>query len=302
MSFVVTIPEALAAVATDLAGIGSTIGTANAAAAVPTTTVLAAAADEVSAAMAALFSGHAQAYQALSAQAALFHEQFVRALTAGAGSYAAAEAASAAPLEGVLDVINAPALALLGRLLIGNGANGAPGTGANGGDGGILIGNGGAGGAGGNVASGTAGFGGAGGAGGLLYGALLADPALTQQHRLPAVQQRVHRRAPLLQRWRHRDPASRAATSGRRNGGTVFGGCRRGGRASSNRVVVAVTSATAASNASAVAADGCVMPLTLRTYWRAAAAISTGVAGGCSPRSSVMLRHMPSTIGAATRR
>ncbi|EFD13451.1 PE-PGRS family protein [Mycobacterium tuberculosis T46] len=138
----VTIPEALAAVATDLAGIGSTIGTANAAAAVPTTTVLAAAADEVSAAMAALFSGHAQAYQALSAQAALFHEQFVRALTAGAGSYAAAEAASAAPLEGVLDVINAPALALLGRLLIGNGANGAPGTGANGGDGGILIGNG----------------------------------------------------------------------------------------------------------------------------------------------------------------
>ncbi|REO05112.1 PE family protein, partial [Mycobacterium tuberculosis] len=148
MSFVVTIPEALAAVATDLAGIGSTIGTANAAAAVPTTTVLAAAADEVSAAMAALFSGHAQAYQALSAQAALFHEQFVRALTAGAGSYAAAEAASAAPLEGVLDVINAPALALLGRPLIGNGANGAPGTGANGGDGGILIGNGGAGGSG----------------------------------------------------------------------------------------------------------------------------------------------------------
>ncbi|WP_152021268.1 PE family protein, partial [Mycobacterium tuberculosis] len=141
MSFVVTIPEALAAVATDLAGIGSTIGTANAAAAVPTTTVLAAAADEVSAAMAALFSGHAQAYQALSAQAALFHEQFVRALTAGAGSYAAAEAASAAPLEGVLDVINAPAG--------GSGAAGMPG--GNGGAAG-LFGNGGAGGAGGNVA------------------------------------------------------------------------------------------------------------------------------------------------------
>lgn len=131
MSFVVTIPEALAAVATDLAGIGSTIGTANAAAAVPTTTVLAAAADEVSAAMAALFSGHAQAYQALSAQAALFHEQFVRALTAGAGSYAAAEAASAASITSpLLDAINAPFLAALGRPLIGNGADGAPGTGA----------------------------------------------------------------------------------------------------------------------------------------------------------------------------
>ncbi len=183
MSFVVTIPEALAAVATDLAGIGSTIGTANAAAAVPTTTVLAAAADEVSAAMAALFSGHAQAYQALSAQAALFHEQFVRALTAGAGSYAAAEAASAAPLEGVLDVINAPALALLGRPLIGNGANGAPGTGANGGDGGILIGNGGAGGSG---AAGMPGGNGAGPAAAAVRAARLVPAVVRRQARIPA--------------------------------------------------------------------------------------------------------------------
>lgn len=134
-------PEAIAAAATDLASIGSTIGAANAAAAANTTAVLAAGADQVSVAIAAAFGAHGQAYQALSAQAATFHIQFVQALTAGAGSYAAAEAASAAPLEGVLDVINAPALALLGRPLIGNGANGAPGTGANGGDGGILIGN-----------------------------------------------------------------------------------------------------------------------------------------------------------------
>ncbi|MBL7324917.1 PE family protein, partial [Escherichia coli] len=149
MSFVIAAPEVMAAAATDLANIGSSISAASAAAAGPTMGILAAGADEVSLAISALFGQHAQAYQALSAQAALFHEQFVRALTAGAGSYAAAEAASAAPLEGVLDVINAPALALLGRPLIGNGANGAPGTGANGGDGGILIGNGGAGGAGG---------------------------------------------------------------------------------------------------------------------------------------------------------
>ncbi len=203
MSFVVTIPEALAAVATDLAGIGSTIGTANAAAAVPTTTVLAAAADEVSAAMAALFSGHAQAYQALSAQAALFHEQFVRALTAGAGSYAAAEAASAAPLEGVLDVINAPALALLGRPLIGNGANGAPGTGANGGDGGILIGNGGAGG------SGAAGMpGGNGGAAGLFGNGggtactAAAPPRGRRRGRSPRPRRRTPPRSPTRLRCR----------------------------------------------------------------------------------------------------
>jgi len=47
-----------------------------------------------------------------------------------------------------------------------------------------------------------------------------------------------------------------------------------------------------------VAAVGRVMPLTLRTYWRAAASTSAAVAGGCSPRSSVMFRHMPSTLGA----
>lgn len=122
MSFVVTIPEALAAVATDLAGIGSTIGTANAAAAVPTTTVLAAAADEVSAAMAALFSGHAQAYQALSAQATIFHDQFVQALTSGGNLYAAAESHTVEQM--VLNAINAPTQTLFGRPLIGDGANG----------------------------------------------------------------------------------------------------------------------------------------------------------------------------------
>ncbi|EUA54599.1 hypothetical protein I553_1281 [Mycobacterium xenopi 4042] len=35
-----------------------------------------------------------------------------------------------------------------------------------------------------------------------------------------------------------------------------------------------------------------MMPLTFRTYWRAAAAISSALAAGTSPRSSVMLRHM----------
>src|ERR1700751_4192679 len=94
MSFVVAVPEVLGTAATDLASLGSTLSAANAAAATPTTGVLAAAEDEVSAAIASLFSGHAQAYQALSAQAAVFHQQFVQALTAGAGSYGSAEAAN----------------------------------------------------------------------------------------------------------------------------------------------------------------------------------------------------------------
>ena len=83
MSFVVTIPGAMASAATDLAGIGFTIGAANAAAAAPTNWVLAAGADEVSAAIAAVFSTHGQGFQALSAQAVAFHDQFVQALKRG---------------------------------------------------------------------------------------------------------------------------------------------------------------------------------------------------------------------------
>ncbi|WP_237079725.1 PE family protein, partial [Mycobacterium tuberculosis] len=110
MSFVSVAPEIVVAAATDLAGIGSAISAANAAAAAPTTAVLAAGADEVSAAIAALFSGHAQAYQALSAQAAAFHQQFVQTLAGGAGAYAAAEAQVEQQL---LAAINAPTQALL---------------------------------------------------------------------------------------------------------------------------------------------------------------------------------------------
>ncbi|WP_156767293.1 PE family protein, partial [Mycobacterium sp. E796] len=47
--------------------------------------MLAAGADEVSAALATLFSGHAQEFQALGAEAALFHQQFTQTMsTSGA--------------------------------------------------------------------------------------------------------------------------------------------------------------------------------------------------------------------------
>jgi len=84
MSYVVAVPEFVSSAASNLSNIGSGLNAANAAAAVPTTAVVAAAGDEVSAAIASLFSGHGQAYQALSAEAAAFHGQFVRALS-GAG-------------------------------------------------------------------------------------------------------------------------------------------------------------------------------------------------------------------------
>ncbi|MCV7122770.1 PE family protein, partial [Mycobacterium lacus] len=157
MSFVILTPETMAGTAAQLQGIGSALGTANAAAAARITTVVGAGADEVSAAVAALFSSYAQAYHGVSVEAALFHDRFVQALTAGAGSYAAAEAAAATPLQDLLGVINAPTQLLLGRPLIGDGANGAPGTGQAGGAGGLLYGNGGAGGSGGIGQAGGAG-------------------------------------------------------------------------------------------------------------------------------------------------
>lgn len=125
MSFVIAAPEVMAAAATDLANIGSSISAASAAAAGPTMGILAAGADEVSVAISALFGSHAQGYQTLSAQLAAYHNQFVRALNAGAGSYASAEAANVQ--QTLLNAINAPTQTLLGRPLIGNGADGGPG-------------------------------------------------------------------------------------------------------------------------------------------------------------------------------
>jgi hypothetical protein len=96
MSFVTTQPEALAAAAGNLQSIGATMSAHSAAAAAPTTGVVPAAADVVSALTAAQFAAHAQMYQAVSAQATAIHEMFVNALATSAGSYAATEAANAA--------------------------------------------------------------------------------------------------------------------------------------------------------------------------------------------------------------
>lgn len=96
MSFVTTQPEALAAAAGSLQGIGAAMAAQNAAAAAPTTGVVPAAADEVSALTAAQFAAHAQMYQAVSAQAAAIHDMFVNTLTTSSVSYAATEVANAA--------------------------------------------------------------------------------------------------------------------------------------------------------------------------------------------------------------
>ncbi|SPM32051.1 PE family protein [Mycobacterium terramassiliense] len=95
MSVMTVVPEFVGQAAGQLENIGSALSAAHAAAAGPTTGVVAAAGDEVSTAIAALFSSHAQQYQALNAQAAAFHAQFTSALNAGAASYLNTEIASA---------------------------------------------------------------------------------------------------------------------------------------------------------------------------------------------------------------
>jgi PE family len=95
MSFVTTQPEMMAAAAGTFQTIGSAMAADNSAAAGPTTGVIPAAADEVSALTATQFAMHAAMYQTISAQAAAIHQQFVAALSASAASYAATEAANA---------------------------------------------------------------------------------------------------------------------------------------------------------------------------------------------------------------
>src|SRR5271167_742479 len=125
MSFLITAPETVTAAAGNLAGIGSTLGEATAAAAAPTTTVATAAADEVSIALSEMFGTYGQQFQALSAQASAFHNEFVSLLNGGAAAYLSAEAANAG--QTLANATSAPtagatsAAGLLGGLLGGGG-------------------------------------------------------------------------------------------------------------------------------------------------------------------------------------
>jgi PE family len=102
MSYVIAAPEMMTATATDLAGIGSELSEAHMAAAPPTVALVPAAADEVSAGVAHLFSQHAQDYHAVAAQAAAVQQQFVQNLKTSALSYASVEDAIASFLQGLI--------------------------------------------------------------------------------------------------------------------------------------------------------------------------------------------------------
>jgi hypothetical protein len=69
----------------DLENLVSSLTAAHLEAAVPTTGLAAAAADEISEAVAALFAGYGQEYQALLTQAGAFQQRFLHALSSAAG-------------------------------------------------------------------------------------------------------------------------------------------------------------------------------------------------------------------------
>ncbi|WP_415823579.1 PE family protein, partial [Mycobacterium basiliense] len=148
MSFVSVTPELLTVAASDVARITTSISAANSATAVSTTGMVAAAEDEVSVAIAALFGTFGREYQAISSQLTRFQDQFAQMLASAGTRYGATEAAGLGSLQSLLDGLNNSTVPMLGRPLVGNGADGSAGTGAAGGAAGLLIGNGGAGGSG----------------------------------------------------------------------------------------------------------------------------------------------------------
>lgn len=95
MSLLSIAPELVSAAGGNLANLGAAVRSATAAAAGQTTAIAAPAADEVSAAVTALFGARGQEFQALSAKAATFHDEFVNLLNGGAAQYVSTEVANA---------------------------------------------------------------------------------------------------------------------------------------------------------------------------------------------------------------
>jgi hypothetical protein len=124
MTTLITEPQILSTAAADASAIGSALNEAKAAAAGPTTSLVAAAEDEVSAVAAQFFGAYGQEYQALLHRAAAFHTEFVATLAAAGNAYASAEAA-ASSLLGTVEAAAVsgpvPAATTVGLIMGGSG-------------------------------------------------------------------------------------------------------------------------------------------------------------------------------------
>lgn len=104
MSLLSIAPDLVSAAGGNLANLGAALRSATAAAAGQTTAIAAPAADEVSAAVTAIFGMRGQEFQALSAEAAAFHDEFVSLLNGGAAQYVGTEVANAR--QTVMNAVN----------------------------------------------------------------------------------------------------------------------------------------------------------------------------------------------------
>ncbi|OPE49124.1 hypothetical protein BV508_15200 [Mycobacterium intermedium] len=113
------VPATVLAAVEDLRNLGAGLRAATAAAADQTTAIAAPGVDEVSQAINALFGTQAQEFQAVSAKATLFHDQFVKLLHGGVTQYAVTEVANSKQV--LTNAANAAAQGLQSHPLIGTG-------------------------------------------------------------------------------------------------------------------------------------------------------------------------------------
>src|ERR1700739_183686 len=102
------IPDELASAAEDVRNIGTTLKEANALAALPTSGIVPAAADEVSAAITHLFNNYSTVYQELAAQAEAFHQWFTQLLGVAFTAYTETEQATQQALRDAISELESP--------------------------------------------------------------------------------------------------------------------------------------------------------------------------------------------------
>jgi hypothetical protein len=109
------IPGELASAAADVGNIGTMIEEANAAAALPTSSILPAAADEVSAAITSLFNNQSLTYREMAAQGEAFHQRFTQLLGAAVNAYTGTEQAALQALRDAISGVESPLSSLFAQ-------------------------------------------------------------------------------------------------------------------------------------------------------------------------------------------
>ncbi len=108
MAVMQVIPEELASAAEDVGNLGTMLEEANASAALPTSGILPAGADAVSAAITPLFNNQSAIYQELAAQVDALHQQFTRLLRVAGIAYTEAEQAAQQALGDAITELESP--------------------------------------------------------------------------------------------------------------------------------------------------------------------------------------------------